>query len=47
MKKILLFALTLSLSFMGFSQKKKERVSDRKQNIVETINEVDSPTDYS
>jgi len=45
MKKILLFALTLSLSFMGFSQKKKERVSDRKQNIVETINEVDSPTE--
>ena len=45
MKKILLFTLTLSLSFLGFSQKKKKRVSDRKQNVIETINEVDSPTE--
>ena len=45
MKKILLFTLTLSLSFLGFSQKKKKRVSDRKQNIVETINEVGTPTE--
>ena len=45
MKKILLFTVTLSLTFLGFSQKKKKRVSDRKQNIVETINEVGTPTE--
>jgi len=45
MKKILLFTLTLSLSFLGFSQKKNKRVSDRKQNVIETINEVGTPTE--
>ena len=45
MKKNILFILTLFLSFALFSQKKKKRVSDRKQNVIETINEVDSPTE--
>lgn len=37
MKKILLITLTLLFSFGAYSQKKRKRVSDRKQNIIETI----------
>ena len=45
MKKILLLTLSLSFIFVSFSQKKKKRVSDRKQNIIETINEISESTD--
>jgi curli biogenesis system outer membrane secretion channel CsgG len=45
MKKILLFTLSLSFTFVSFSQKKKKRVSERKQNIIETINEISEPID--
>ena len=45
MKKILLLTLSLSFIFVSFSQKKKKRVSDRKQNIIETINEISEPID--
>ena len=45
MKKKILFILTLCLSFALFAQKKNKRVSDRKQNIIETINEVGTPTE--
>ena len=45
MKKKILFILTLCLSFALFAQKKNKRVSDRKQNIIETINEVATPTE--
>ena len=36
MKKKILFILTLCLSLGLFAQKKNKRVSDRKQNIIET-----------
>ena len=45
MKKKILFILTLFLSFALFAQKKNKRVSDRKQNVIETINEVGTPTE--
>ena len=45
MKKILLLTLSLLFTFVSFSQRKKKRVSDRKQNIIETINEINEPTD--
>ena len=45
MKKKTLFILTLCLSFGLFAQEKNKRVSDRKQNIIETINEVATPTE--
>jgi curli biogenesis system outer membrane secretion channel CsgG len=45
MKKILLLALSLLFTFVSFSQRKKKRVSDRKQNIIETVNEISEPTD--
>ena len=45
MKKKILFILTLCLSFGLFAQKKNKRVSDRKQNIIETLNEVATPTE--
>ena len=45
MKQILLLTLSLSFTFVSFSQRKKKRVSDRKQNIIETINEINEPTD--
>ena len=45
MKNTILLILTLSLSFGLFAQKKNKRVSDRKQNIIETINEVGEPTE--
>jgi curli biogenesis system outer membrane secretion channel CsgG len=45
MKKKILFILTLCLSLGLFAQKKNKRVSDRKQNIIETLNEVATPTE--
>ncbi len=45
MKKILLLTLSLLFTFVSFSQRKKKRVSDRKQNIIETVNEISEPTD--
>jgi curli biogenesis system outer membrane secretion channel CsgG len=45
MKKILLLALSLLFTFVSLSQRKKKRVSDRKQNIIETVNEISEPTD--
>jgi curli biogenesis system outer membrane secretion channel CsgG len=45
MKKKILFILTLYLSLGLFAQKKNKRVSDRKQNIIETLNEVATPTE--
>ena len=45
MKKKILFILALCLSFALFAQEKNKRVSDRKQNIIETINEVATPTE--
>jgi curli biogenesis system outer membrane secretion channel CsgG len=45
MKKKILFILALCLSFALFAQKKNKRVSDRKQNVIETINEVGTPTE--
>lgn len=44
MEKKILFILALSLNFVVFSQKKKDKVSDSNQNIIETINEVGTPT---
>jgi curli biogenesis system outer membrane secretion channel CsgG len=43
MKKILSSILILLLSFGVFSQNNEQKVSDRKQNIIKTINEVDEP----
>ena len=45
MKKKILFILALCLSLGLFAQKKNKRVSDRKQNVIETINEVGTPTE--
>ena len=45
MKKRLLLTLSLLFTFVSFSQRKKKRVSDRKQNIIETVNEISEPTD--
>jgi curli biogenesis system outer membrane secretion channel CsgG len=45
MKKTLLLTLSLLFTFVSFSQRKKKRVSDRKQNIIETVNEISEPTD--
>ena len=45
MKKTLLLTLSLLFTFVSFSQRKKKRVSDRKQNIIETINEISESTD--
>ena len=45
MKKKILFILTLCLSFALFAQEKNKRVSDKKQNVIETINEVGTPTE--
>jgi curli biogenesis system outer membrane secretion channel CsgG len=44
MKKTLLLILSLSFSIGVFAQKQKKRVSDRKQNIIETVNEVGNKT---
>ena len=45
MKKTLLLTLSLLFTFVSFPQRKKKRVSDRKQNIIETVNELREPTD--
>ncbi|WP_298949673.1 CsgG/HfaB family protein [uncultured Polaribacter sp.] len=45
MKKTLLLTLSLLFTFVSFSQRKKKQVSDRKQNIIETVNEINEPTD--
>tara|TARA_B100000780_G_scaffold166322_1_gene116394 strand:- start:2441 stop:3400 length:960 start_codon:yes stop_codon:yes gene_type:complete len=42
MKRILLIILSLLFSFGTYSQKKRKRVSSKKQNIIETVNEVNN-----
>ena len=37
MKKTLLLTLSLLFTFVSFSQRKKKRVSDRKQNIIDML----------
>jgi L-cystine uptake protein TcyP (sodium:dicarboxylate symporter family) len=39
-KNTTIYDNTILKFFLGFSEKKKKRVSDRKQNIIETINEI-------